>query len=68
MPSFTYSVLLNRFTATAKVNRPSAVRTASCNDRALAALDEDERRQLVELLNRASGRFAAGGGWVAAKA
>ena len=35
-------------------------------ERALAGLDEHERRQLVELLHRASGRFAAGGEWVPA--
>jgi DNA-binding MarR family transcriptional regulator len=37
-------------------------------ERALAALDEDGRRQFVDLLNRANRRFTAGGGWVAAKA
>jgi DNA-binding MarR family transcriptional regulator len=37
-------------------------------ERALAGLDEDERRQLVDLLNKASERFTAGHGWVAAKA
>ena len=37
-------------------------------DRALVDLDDDERRQLVELLNRANRRFTAGHGWVAAKA
>lgn len=37
-------------------------------ERALVGLDKDERRQLVDLLNRAGGRFTAGGGWVAAKA
>ncbi len=36
-------------------------------ERALAGLDEDERRQLVELLHRAVGRFTHGEGWVAAK-
>ena len=40
---------------------------ARATERALAGLDEGERRQLVELLNRASARFTAGGGWVAAK-
>ena len=41
---------------------------AEATERALADLDEGDRRQLVDLLNRAAGRFAAGGGWVAAKA
>jgi DNA-binding MarR family transcriptional regulator len=41
---------------------------ARATEQALAELDPDERRQLVELLNRATGRFVAGGGWVAAKA
>jgi DNA-binding MarR family transcriptional regulator len=36
-------------------------------ERALAGLDEDDRRQFVDLLNRANRRFTAGGGWVAAK-
>lgn len=36
-------------------------------ERALAGLDDDERRQLVDLLNRANRRFTPGGGWVAAK-
>jgi DNA-binding MarR family transcriptional regulator len=47
--------------------RFAAVR-ARVTERALADLDPDERRQLIELLNRATARFAAGGGWVAAKA
>jgi len=37
-------------------------------ERALGELEDDERRQLVELLNRATGRLTAEGGWVAAKA
>jgi len=41
---------------------------ARATERALADLDEEERRQFVDLLNRASARFTAGGGWVAAKA
>ena len=45
----------------------AAVR-ARATERALAGLNDDERRQLVALLNRASGRFTAGGGSVAAKA
>jgi DNA-binding MarR family transcriptional regulator len=36
-------------------------------ERALAGLDVDERRQLVDLLHRAVGRFTHGAGWVAAK-
>jgi DNA-binding MarR family transcriptional regulator len=35
--------------------------------RALAGLDDDERRQLVDLLHRAAARFTHGGGWVAAR-
>ena len=41
---------------------------AQATERALAGLDEAERRQLVDLLNKASRRFAPGLGWVAAKA
>jgi DNA-binding MarR family transcriptional regulator len=41
---------------------------ARAAERALADLDDDERRQLVELLNRAGRRFTSGGGWVPAKA
>ena len=41
---------------------------AEATERALADLDDGERRQLVELLHRATRRFTAGGGWVAAKA
>ena len=47
--------------------RHFAVLRERATDRALADLDDDERRQLVELLNRASRRFTSGGGWVAAK-
>jgi DNA-binding MarR family transcriptional regulator len=35
--------------------------------RALAGLDDDERRQLVDLLHRASARFTHGSDWVPAK-
>ena len=37
-------------------------------DRVLADLDDDERRQLVALMNQATARFTAGAGWVPAKA
>jgi DNA-binding MarR family transcriptional regulator len=40
---------------------------AKATERVLVGLDDDERRQLVELLNRAAGRFTHGHGWVAAK-
>ena len=36
-------------------------------ERALAGLEEDERRHLVDLLHRAVARFTHGAGWVAAK-
>jgi hypothetical protein len=42
--------------------------TWAAYERALAELDDDERRQLVDLLSRASRRFTSGGGWVPAKA
>ena len=47
--------------------RHFAALRARATERALADLDEDERRQFVELLNRANARLTAGGGWVAAK-
>ncbi len=48
--------------------RHFAALRARATGRVLADLDDDDRRQLVELLNRASRRFTSGGGWVAAKA
>ena len=41
---------------------------AEATERALAGLDASERRQLVDLLNKASGRFTPEQGWVPAKA
>ena len=40
----------------------------TATERVLAGLDPEERRQLIDLLHRATARFTAGGGWVAAKA
>ena len=51
----------------AAARRFAALR-ARATERALADLDDDERRQLVDLLNRANRRFTSGAGWVAAKA
>jgi DNA-binding MarR family transcriptional regulator len=51
-----------------KAARRFATLRERATERALADLDDDERRQLVDLLNRATGRFTSGGGWVAARA
>ena len=61
-----HAVVLTELGETAA--RRFATLRAQATERALAGLDEDERRQLVDLLNKASGRFTAGHGWVAAKA
>ena len=59
-----HAVVLTEVTAA----RHFAALRARATERALADLDEDERRQFVELLNRATARFTAGGGWVADRA
>ena len=61
-----HAVVLTELGETAA--RHFAALRAQATERALADLDDDERRQLVDLLNRASRRFTSGGGWVAAKA
>lgn len=61
-----HAVVLTELGETA-ARRFAALR-AQATERALAELDDDERRQLVDLLNRASRRFTSGGGWVPAKA
>ena len=48
--------------------RRFAALRAEATERALAGLDAGERQQLVELLNKASGRFIPEHGWVPAKA
>ncbi|HUR23168.1 MAG TPA: hypothetical protein VMZ73_04785, partial [Acidimicrobiales bacterium] len=61
-----HAVVLTELGETAA--RHFAALRARATERALADLDDDERRQLVELLNRASRRFTSGGGWVPARA
>jgi DNA-binding MarR family transcriptional regulator len=51
----------------AAARRFAALR-AQATEHVLADLDDEERHQLVELLNRANARFAHGGGWVPARA
>ncbi len=60
-----HAVVLTELGETA-ARRFAAVR-ARVAERALADLAPGERRQLVELLNRATARFTHGEGWVAAK-
>jgi DNA-binding MarR family transcriptional regulator len=61
-----HAVVLTELGETA-ARRFAALRQRA-TERALAELDDDERRQLVHLLNRATGRLTSEGGWVPAKA
>jgi DNA-binding MarR family transcriptional regulator len=61
-----HAVVLTELGETA-ARRFAALRQRA-TERALAELDDDERRQLVDLLNRATGRLTSEGGWVPAKA
>ena len=61
-----HAVVLTELGETAA--RHFAALRAQATERVLADLDDEERRQLADLLNRATRRFTSGGGWVAARA